>query len=678
MANSSGPTQGDYNRTAAWKPRPWVARVLTVVVRGAPILVSTGSGLVAARALPRPHGWTWVPWAFAVVAIAQLALRFTELSVRRFVPLTTLLRFSLVFPDNAPKRFATALRSGNVERMRRDTARTAESGLPINLNEAAITALQMVASLNEHDRGTRGHSERVRAITEMLAEEMQLDQKFREKLRWGSLLHDMGKLTVPAEILNKPGRPTEEEWAILARHPAEGGRILAPLADWLGDAVNAASQHHERWDGKGYPLGLAGEQISFSARIVAVADAYAVMTAARSYKKPLPLAVAREELTKNAGTQFDPAVVRAMLTVSIGKTSKTARFLSSLANLPVVGSIVAATAPTAAPVGISGLVGVSGLVSSGAAAAALTASMVVPTPAASWVFERPISSAQAVEFSSGIAGELGNLNELALVDDEGSSFVSPTTPKSRQQASSTARSDAFGGQPSESVVLSNRSGVLVRPGVPGVSGGPNADGTDGVAGSSTGRSGTGVASSTIAGTGSGAMATTVRVSTTVADSATTVPSETKPPRLPPFASTTTATTVPTTVSPTTVVTTTADPSGTKPATTPTTVAPITQADTKPTTTKAATTILTTVLPTTPTTLLPTTVVPTTPKVPTTVVVADTTPPIIITIVITTPPILGTTVITTPPIIAIPVITTSPNSGKGGSGNSGSGTVEVGF
>ncbi len=591
MAISSGPTQGDYTRTSAWKPRPWVARALTLVVRGGPMVLSTVAGLLAARALPRPSGWSWIPWAFAVVVVAQLALRLTERSVRRFVPLTALLRFSLVFPDKAPKRFATALRSGNVEKMRREMEATAQAGLPLDLNEAAITALQMIASLNDHDRGTRGHSERVRAFTEMLAEEMQLDQKFRDKLRWGALLHDMGKLVVPAEILNKPGRPTADEWAVLQRHPAEGGRILAPLADWLGDAVNAASQHHERWDGKGYPYGLAGEDISLSARIVAVADAFAVMTAARSYKKPLSLAVAREELTKNAGTQFDPVVVRAMLSVSIGKTSKVAGTLSSLANLPFVGSIISATAPTAAPT----------IVSSGAAMAALTASMVVPTPAASWVFDQPIPPSQraVVEFATSISEDVSaQPMELALVDgaQRRVPVIAPSTSVSAVNRS-----------------VGRKDGSLVGSALPALRAIAAADGSRahqelGAGGDSMTADG-----GTVTTFGPGESSTTITAtakqplgsSTTVAG---------------PGQTTTAATTTGPTTAATSRSTTTVDQTGVKPTTVPpTTIVPQT---TVPPTTLAATTVLLTTLPQT---ALPRTTLP-----PTTLVAVDTTPPIIAT------------------------------------------------
>ncbi len=189
---------------------------------------------------------------------------------------------------------------------------------------------------------TRGHSERVRAYTDLIAEELGLDAEDAAKLRWAALLHDIGKLEVPEAILNKDGRPTADEWEIIRGHPGAGGPRLEALAPWLGEWALAATEHHERYDGKGYPRGLAGEEISRAGRIVAVADAYDVMTAPRSYKPSLPAEQARVELTTNAGTQFDPDVVRAFLAVSLGRRLALAGPLGWLAQLPsAVGGSVA-------------------------------------------------------------------------------------------------------------------------------------------------------------------------------------------------------------------------------------------------------------------------------------------------------------------------------------------------
>jgi hypothetical protein len=179
----------------------------------------------------------------------------------------------------------------------------------------------------------------------LIGEQLGLDEDDLDKLQWAALLHDVGKLEVPASILNKDGRPTDDEWSTLARHPDHGERLIVPLAPWLGDWVGAIGQHHERWEGGGYPRGLRGDAISLSARIVAVADSFEVMTAARSYKPALSIEAARTELTKCARAQFDPAVVRAFLNVSIGRLRRVMGFLACLCQLPAVRPAAAMRAP---------------------------------------------------------------------------------------------------------------------------------------------------------------------------------------------------------------------------------------------------------------------------------------------------------------------------------------------
>src|SRR5690606_837458 len=131
------------------------------------------------------------------------------------------------------------------------------------------------------------------------------------------LLHDIGKLEVSERILNKPGKPTTREWQELRRHPEAGYRMLEPLQEWLGEWAVTVLHHHERWDGGGCPAGLAGEQVPLGAGIVAAADGYDVMAAARSYKRPSSSTAAREELVACAGSQFGPAGVRAFLRIPL-------------------------------------------------------------------------------------------------------------------------------------------------------------------------------------------------------------------------------------------------------------------------------------------------------------------------------------------------------------------------
>ena len=102
----------------------------------------------------------------------------------------------------------------------------------------------------------RGHGERVRALTDLIADELDLSTDDRDRLRWSALLHDIGKIAVHPDILNKPGKLDDEEWEIIKNHPLEGARLTAPLAGWLGQWANTIAEHHEKFDGSGYPFGL--------------------------------------------------------------------------------------------------------------------------------------------------------------------------------------------------------------------------------------------------------------------------------------------------------------------------------------------------------------------------------------------------------------------------------------
>lgn len=185
--------------------------------------------------------------------------------------------------------------------------------------QAAERLLELVGLLSHHDHLTRGHSERVRAYTQLIGEEMGITGSQLDRLRWAGLLHDIGKTAISTDILNKPGRLTDDEFEAIKTHPEEGRALVGGLADWLGESIRAAWEHHERFDGTGYPRRLSGVDISIAARVVSVADAYDVMTSARSYKKAMKAGAARAELADCAGSQFDPAVVRAFLNVSLGR-----------------------------------------------------------------------------------------------------------------------------------------------------------------------------------------------------------------------------------------------------------------------------------------------------------------------------------------------------------------------
>ncbi len=167
---------------------------------------------------------------------------------------------------------------------------------------------------------TAGHSGRVTATSIRIARALGQSRSEIDVLHRGALLHDIGKLGVSMEVLNKPGRLDDDEMAHVMDHPAIGGRILEPISAFA-DIMPIVTDHHEKWDGTGYPNGLAGEEIDVNSRILAVADTFDAITSDRPYRKGREPAVAAEEIRIHAGTQFDPRVVEAFL-VAMGRDSE--------------------------------------------------------------------------------------------------------------------------------------------------------------------------------------------------------------------------------------------------------------------------------------------------------------------------------------------------------------------
>lgn len=167
-------------------------------------------------------------------------------------------------------------------------------------------------ALDLRDRETEGHTQRVTQLTLRLAEAMGVPTPDLEHMRRGALLHDIGKMGIPDAILLKPGPLTEDEWAIMKRHPVTASELLEPIT-YLRSALAIPRHHHEKWDGTGYPNGLKGEQIPLAARIFAVADVYDALTSDRPYRPAWPAERAREHIREQAGKQFDPTVVEAFL-----------------------------------------------------------------------------------------------------------------------------------------------------------------------------------------------------------------------------------------------------------------------------------------------------------------------------------------------------------------------------
>ena len=167
-------------------------------------------------------------------------------------------------------------------------------------------------AIDAKDPYTNGHSVRVARYSREITRRMGYSENDQESVYYVALLHDIGKIGIPDSILNKTGALTPEERAVIQTHPAKGGDILRDFTALKGIA-DGARYHHERYDGKGYCAGLAGEEIPLMARIICVADSYDAMSSDRCYRKALPPEVIIGELEKGSGTQFDPKIVPIMI-----------------------------------------------------------------------------------------------------------------------------------------------------------------------------------------------------------------------------------------------------------------------------------------------------------------------------------------------------------------------------
>lgn len=173
-----------------------------------------------------------------------------------------------------------------------------------------VTALS--GAIDAKDTYTNGHSTRVAEYSREIARRAGFPAKIQNDIYMMGLLHDVGKIGIPDSIINKPAKLTEEEYGIIKNHPVMGAKILENITEFPQLTVGAR-WHHERYDGRGYPDGIAGEEIPREARIIAVADAYDAMSSRRSYRSVLAQEVVREEMEKGKGTQFDPAFAEIML-----------------------------------------------------------------------------------------------------------------------------------------------------------------------------------------------------------------------------------------------------------------------------------------------------------------------------------------------------------------------------
>ncbi|MBL0921916.1 MAG: HD domain-containing protein [Phycisphaerales bacterium] len=178
------------------------------------------------------------------------------------------------------------------------------------------TLKALTAAIDAKDRYTRGHSERVAHLTRMLAEAVGMTPKEVERTHIAGLVHDVGKIGVPEDVLRKAGKLTDEEFSLIKLHPEIGYNILKDIPQ-LADVLPGVLHHHERWDGKGYPRRLEGEQIPFVARLIALADSFDAMSSTRTYRPAMPRPAVLAEIARCGGAQFDPEIAHAFLTLDL-------------------------------------------------------------------------------------------------------------------------------------------------------------------------------------------------------------------------------------------------------------------------------------------------------------------------------------------------------------------------
>lgn len=239
-----------------------------------------------------------IGWALRVDAVlwpiglmAAFAAQDSPLILLAIAPLTWLLS---VFSRERRERYAAAL----------------------ELNRAYRGTVMLLSDVVEADDNyTADHCRSVVELVTAVADELEIPERDRQELEFAALLHDVGKIAIPKEILNKPGKLNEEEFELMKTHTIEGQQMLDRVGGLLGRVGQIVRACHERWDGGGYPDGVSGEEIPLAARIVFCCDAYNAMTTTRVYRKAMPVEKALDELRDNAGSQFDPWVVAGLVRV---------------------------------------------------------------------------------------------------------------------------------------------------------------------------------------------------------------------------------------------------------------------------------------------------------------------------------------------------------------------------
>jgi putative nucleotidyltransferase with HDIG domain len=265
-------------------------------------LVSSVAEWLRARRWPRLHVRELVVVAFVDGALAPIGLLAAAVAADKPLALLAVLPLGALIAALARERKARLEQAVELS--------SAYQGVALLLGEV----------IEDDDHYTGEHSRGVVALSVEIAQEVGLSERDQRLVEFGALLHDVGKLRVPNEIINKAGPLDDDEWAIMRRHTIDGEAMLAPVGGMMHEVGRIVRGSHEGWDGTGYPDGLAGEEIPLASRIVSCADAYSAMTTDRSYRRALGHDMAVAELRRCAGTQFDPRVVEAAIVV-VGRTA---------------------------------------------------------------------------------------------------------------------------------------------------------------------------------------------------------------------------------------------------------------------------------------------------------------------------------------------------------------------
>jgi putative nucleotidyltransferase with HDIG domain len=220
------------------------------------------------------------------------------------------------------ERNATEVQASSRDITERKQSQVALQRVNEDLREAYDKTIEgWVLALDLRDRETEGHTQRVTEMALRLARELGCTDEELVHIRRGALLHDMGKMGIPDEILQKPGPLTDEEWSIMRRHPLYAYQMLAPI-HYLNQSLIIPYCHHERWNGSGYPQGLKGEEIPLFARLFAVVDVWDALSSDRPYRKRMPPQEVTDYLREEAGRLFDPYIVEKFLALITVKENR--------------------------------------------------------------------------------------------------------------------------------------------------------------------------------------------------------------------------------------------------------------------------------------------------------------------------------------------------------------------